>query len=117
MSYDVEFQLNGETVNLAKKHSISGGTYALGGTTEASLNITYNYGRFFRQVFGESGIRSLYGKTARELIPILAKGIAELNVERNADYWAGTSGNAGAALLDLLTLAAMVPKEAVLTGD
>lgn len=44
-----------EVQNLLERHDLRGGTYALGGTTEASLNITYNYGDFFRKVLPSDG--------------------------------------------------------------
>ena len=86
MSYDVHFDCD----DLEIPHNLKGGTYALGGTTQPCLNITYNYSRHFYNTLGEDGIRSLYGKTASEIIPILDKAIERLGTERAADYWAAT---------------------------
>jgi hypothetical protein len=118
MSYDVRFEIGGELVVLDERHQFGGGTFAVGGTNEAWLNITYNYGGHFRATLGhDDGIRSLYGKTAAELIPVLERAVAELGTERDDDYWAPTKGNAGAALSDLLGIARLAPAEAVLRGD
>lgn len=38
--------------------------------TEASLNITYNYSKYYYEVY-QSGIREIYGKTGLESIPQL----------------------------------------------
>ena len=42
-----------------------GGTYTLGGETHATLNVTYNYAKFFHDALDrEMGLRWLNGKTA-----------------------------------------------------
>lgn len=114
MSYDIHFvDKNGNTVRLWHKHQFQGGTYAVGGTEEASLNITYNYYRFFREfIDGEDGIKSLEGKTAREASQILLRATQAMPVEPpDDDYWKPTVGNARKALLDLMLLSLMVPPE------
>ena len=117
VSYDIAFERTGKKVFLDRPHDLRGGTYALGGTQEAWLNITYNYSGFFAEVLGAGGIRSLHGKSGRELLPILEDAVAKLGTERDVDYWKATRGNAGAALNDLLSLAYAVPSDAVLQGD
>jgi hypothetical protein len=106
VSYDIRLQkTDGSTLRLSSRHHARGGTYELGGTRDAWLNVTYNYSPFFYQVF-EGGIRSLYGTTAASSIPILEAAIDRLADEpANDDYWAATEGNARAALIGLLTLA------------
>jgi hypothetical protein len=79
-----------------------GGTYAVGGTTEATINVTYNYGRFFP--FGD-----LDGKPAAETVETIRAAVAELGIERNPDYWVRTPGNAGYALSILLRWAEQHP--------
>ena len=63
MSYDISLKhpVTHETLTCEVAHQIRGGTYALTGTKEMWLNITYNYGRFYRRedVFGEKGIRTI----------------------------------------------------------
>ena len=88
-----------------------GGTYALGGTTEADLNVTYNYSKHYYRVLGlPEGFRSLNNMTAAEALPYLEKGVAELGTERSSDYWEPTEGNAGYALSILLGWAKLYPK-------
>lgn len=135
MSYDIELvdPVTRQTLKLDAPHQMRGGTYALGGTTEASLNVTYNYAGIFRRVFsGEpanapdmmaemfdksgAGIRSIYGKTGAESLPILDRAIAMLGNDVDDDYWKPTEGNAKRALVQLRALAAMRP-DGVWTGD
>jgi len=119
MSYDIYLNEpdSGDTISFDEAHSMTGGTFALGGTTEAWLNITYNYGKFYyEQIDSEKGIRSLYGKTGKEAIQILEKAIKVLGTETNDDYWKATPGNAGAALKGLLGFAKTRP-DGIFNGD
>lgn len=118
MSYDIHLEdKNGQRIEI-ETHQRHGGTYALGGTSEAWLNITYNYSQFYRQYLdAEKGIRVLYGKRVVESIPLIEKAIAALGTERSSDYWEPTPGNAGAALNDLLEIARMAGPDAVFQGD
>lgn len=72
MSYDISLNepISGETIKFETAHFVRGGTYAIGGTQEAWLNITYNYAKHYYRVFGEKGIRTIYGMTGAESIPI-----------------------------------------------
>jgi len=68
MSYDIYLNdADGETLNLPSRHVLKGGTYALGGTSQAWLNITYNYAPFFLQADrrGEGNPRDLRKNRAR----------------------------------------------------
>lgn len=93
-----------------------GGTYPVGGTDEASFNITYNYAPIFRRVLGPDGIRGLYGKTGAECEPLLSAAVEQLGTDRDPDYWTATDGNAGAALARLLSWAVQHP-DGVFDGD
>lgn len=117
MSYDIELTdpVTGKTLELDAPHQMKGGTYALGGTTEMRLNVTYNYAPHFRAV-GPQGIRSIYGKTGAESIPMLDMAIALLGDDVHEDYWKPTEGNAKRALLQLRALATMRP-DGVWQGD
>ena len=77
-----------------------GGTYVLGGSTEADINITYNYGKHYG-VLGEKGLDGLNGMTAKDALPILERGVASLGDEMNDDYWKATEGNAKRPLVIL----------------
>jgi len=116
MSYDIELQdpVTKETLQLDAPHHMRGGTYAMGGTTDAHINVTYNYAPHFRKVFGD--IRKLYGMTGAESIPALEKAIYELGDDTDEDYWKPTEGNAKRALVQLLALAKMRP-DGVWAGD
>jgi hypothetical protein len=117
MSYDIRLtDTNGDTVVLRKAHNIVGGIYALGGTREAWLNVTYNYSGHFNRVL-DGGIRSLYGKTAADSILILESAAEKLGQDEVEDYWQPTEGNARRALLDLATLARLAPPESKWDGD
>lgn len=77
MSYDISLcdPVTHETLKADSAHFIAGGMRAMGGTKELWLNVTYNYAHFYYrpEVFGEGGIRSIYGKTGAESIPMLEK--------------------------------------------
>ena len=120
MSYDIALNdpVTGDIIELSEPHFMQGGTYAVGGTTEFWLNITYNYGKFYRQdnVFGKNGIRTIYGMSEAESIPVLEKAISALGDETDDDYWTATEGNAKRPLLQLLAMAKMRP-DGIWNGD
>ena len=120
MSYDIRLkdQVSGETLHADSPHFIRGGTYAVGGTTELWLNVTYNYTAIFARdnVLGTEGIRSIYGKTGLESIPMLERAICNLNNDVSNNYWDATEGNAKRALISLLTMAKMRP-DGIWDGD
>ena len=111
MSYDISLldSVTKNTIELGEVHSMAGGTYQLGGTKEAWLNITYNYAKHYYRIFGEKGIRTIYGMTGAESIPILEKAIAQLGSDVSDDYWEATEGNAKKPLYNLLALAHLRP--------
>lgn len=87
MSYWV--YLNDDRGTVEVEPHEEGGTYVLGGTPRAELNVTYNYSRHF------SVKKELDGKTAGETIPILVDAVRRLGVERDPNYWNPTEGNVG----------------------
>lgn len=117
MSYDIKLQdaVTGEVLDLDSVHHMRGGTYEIGGTTKAELNITYNYGKHYR-VLGEQGVREIYGTTGAESIPMLKNAIDVLGDDVHDNYWEPTEGNAKRALVQLLALAQMRP-DGVWAGD
>lgn len=118
MSYDIELQdpVTKETLQLDAPHPMRGGTYCLGGTTDAHLNVTYNYSKHYYRIIGEKGIRTIYGMTGAESVPILEQAISQLSDETDDDYWKPTEGNAKQALMQLLALAKTRP-DGVWSGD
>ena len=140
MSYDIYLTdpVTREPLELEEAHYMRGGNYALGGTTEAWLNITYNYAVWYYRpgVFAPTeeeskGIRSIYGLTGAESIPVLKKAIEALEsltedisdderrkYERQGatGYWIPTRANAIRPLYQLLALAQMRP-DGIWEGD
>ena len=136
MSYDISLTdpVTGETLQLDTTHHMRGGTYAVGGTTAAHLNVTWNYAPHYYRVFKPAplrpgvdqyhaneggtvgGIRSIYGLTGAESIPVLQHAIDQLGNDTHPDYWEPTEGNAKRALKKLLALAQMRP-DGVWNGD
>lgn len=90
MSYDIS--LNDPVTNEPASvpgHLMHGGTYkadyhpetgiftpAL--NTEAELNITYNYGRYYYEAYPEKGIRTIYGMSGYDSIEVLEEMIEVL---------------------------------------
>jgi hypothetical protein len=134
MSYDIELTdpVTGDTLELDSPHHMRGGTYQVGGTSRAHLNVTYNYGTHFRRTFGhdgiplddwqrmfgggETGIRSIYGMTGAASIPVLRQAASKLGDDVDSDYWRPTEGNAKRALMQLIALAEMRP-DGIWQGD
>ncbi len=118
MSYDIYLRdpVTRETIEFDSPHHLRGGTYRVGGNTEAHLNITYNYARHYGQMFGKGGIRNIYGMTGAESIPVLQAAAEQLADDVSEDYWEATEGNAKRAILQLVALAKMRP-DGVWDGD
>lgn len=140
MSYDIYLTdpVSRDTIELEEAHYMRGGTYVLSGTTRAWLNITYNYSEWYYRpgVFCETaennkGIRTIYGMTGAESIPVLKRAIEALesmtediseedrrNCERQGytGYWIPTRANAIRPLYQLLALAQMRP-DGIWEGD
>lgn len=115
MSYDVSLMRFGQVVEV--EHFTEGGTYPLGGTNEAHINITYNYSFFFHHFLDKDhGLRWLYGKEAQATIERLEEAVKILGTRQYPDYWADTPGNAGYALSILLKWAKQHP-DAIWEGD
>jgi len=116
MSYDIYLQYpNGDEVSVPR-HA-EGGTYTVGGTHSAHLNITYNYGCFYYEYIDpDKGIRWLYGKSGAETVEVLEQTVKALGTVRDENYWATTAGNAGYSLNILLSWARLHP-DAVWDGD
>ena len=120
MSYDISLRdpVTHEEIEVDEPHLMRGGTYQIGGCQTLWLNITYNYGLYYRRedVLGEKGIRAIYGMTGTESIPILEKAAAVLGDDIDPDYWTPTEGNAKRPLLQLIAMARMRP-DGIWDGD
>ena len=116
MGYDIYLnEPGGGTIIFDEPHHMKGGTFVLGGTRQAWLKVTYNYSPILYHVM-EGGIRSIYGKTGHESIPILEGAISLLKDDVSDDYWEPTEGNVKKALQNLLMMARMRP-DGVWDGD
>jgi hypothetical protein len=81
-----------------------GGTHQVGGSTEADLNVTYNYaGKFY--------FRGLHGRAAKDTIPEMEEAVKRLEVgpDDSDDYWQPTDGNVCRAVRTLLMWAKQYP--------
>lgn len=118
MSYDINLcdPVTHDVLLLDDPHDMRGGTYVMGGTREAHLNVTYNYAEHYKRVLGEGGIRTIYGMTGAESIPVLEAAASRLADDATGNYWDDTEGNAKRALLQLVALAKLRP-DGVWDGD
>lgn len=118
MSYDINLcdPVTHDVLELDEPHDMRGGNYCVGGNTECWLNITYNYAPIFRRELGEKGIRTIYGMTGAESIPVLEAAASRLADDATGNYWDATEGNAKRALLQLVALATLRP-DGVWDGD
>ena len=91
MSFDIYLKdpVTGKTAEVPG-HLMCGGTYKAdyhpeSGTftpalnTEADLNITYNYGHYYHEIYKEDGIRAIYGVSGFDSILMLEKMIVFLD--------------------------------------
>ena len=120
MSWDFALcdPVTNEVLETEEKHDIKGGTYCVSGTTEMTVNITYNYSDIINRKKKELGIGEgdshsyayyLDGRTGAETIEPLKKIIASLKDDADEDYWRATEGNAKRALCGLLMFAQLRP--------
>jgi hypothetical protein len=86
-----------------------GGTYAVGGTNLAELNVTYNYGKVLREVWNGESLTLLNGKNAGRMLKLLRDSVKVLGTKQDNDYWNATEGNVGYMLNILLTWAEANP--------
>ena len=111
MSYNVYLNdpVTGETLELDAPHQMKGGTFEIGGSYEAWLNVTCNYGKILHMVLGEEGLKILAGKTGAETLPILKAAAEKLSDNVSSNYWEPTQGNVKRAILSLAAMAKMRP--------
>ena len=98
-----------EVIILSFKHQMFGSTYCLGGTDELWIDVTYNYGKIYREKTNGLSLDFLHNKFAYETIEFLEDLINSLGDETSNDYWEATEGNAKKAIYQLLIFARMRP--------
>lgn len=118
MSYDIYLldPITKEVITIDQPHFMRGGTYCAEGSNTLKLNVTYNYAKIYYRTIGEKGIRTIYGMSGAESIPVLDKAIQQLSDDKTDSYWEPTEGNAKAALIQLMALAQMRP-DGIWKGD
>lgn len=128
MSYFVALvdPVSRESLCFESVHYMRGANYVIGGSDQAELSITYNYGRWYRKdyAFGKNGIRSINGLSGAESISVLKNAIAGLEESKEelpeeevnqcleqgvSGYWMPTRENAIRPLYQLLAMAQMRP--------
>lgn len=109
MSYWVSLQDAEDCVSV--DNFTDGGTYTVGGSGEADLNITYNYGKRYKEVIPNycGLVDLLHLKKASDVTQTLEDAVHILGTEQSDDYWQPTAGNAGYALHILLQWAKQYP--------
>lgn len=108
MSYDIYLKdpKTNEVYELSNPHHMKGGTYCIGGTDKATFNITYNYSKILCDILGEKGIRTIYGMSGYNSLPILSEAMSKLTDDPyEVEYWTQSEGNVRIALLSLIILA------------
>lgn len=136
MSYDISLKdpVTKKTIEFDTPHQMRGGTFAVGGTLMAWLNVTYNYSCWYYHdgVFPNGkGLRSIYGLSAADSVPVLESAIQKIqSFDENlfldrideckqngiSGYWLPTRRNALAPLYQLLAMAKTRP-DGVWDGD
>ena len=108
MSYDISLvdPVLGSPVEVIPHEE--GGTYALGGSNQAELNVTYNYSICYSLV-GFS-LKAIDGLTGDKAALLLGEAVSRLGITQYEDYWAPTPGNAGYAAGILLSWANQHPR-------
>lgn len=86
MSYWVKLEYEGDVCGTTPH--CEGGTIQVGGSDEALMNVTYNYGKVW-------SVRKINGMTGEQSVPILEAVVRENGTERDDDYWNPTPGNVG----------------------
>lgn len=104
MSYDIAIvDPNGEVRQFDSPKHILGGTYAVGGSHVAEVNVTYNYSPFYMALW-KGGIKSFDGMPAHDVADAMRLAIMSLGTEEDDDYWTATPGNAGSALQTIVSV-------------
>lgn len=116
MSYDISLvdKYTGRTIHNTTNHNISGTTYAMNGTDELWINISYNYRNWFMKCFKNDGIHFLEGKVSSETWEPLQKALVFLASnydikDCSSDPWSPESGDAYDMIINLLNLAYIAP--------
>lgn len=106
MSWWIRLDLDGKVA--AVDSFTEGGMYTLGGSDDAELNVTYNYGRLLNEC-GLHPDKTLNGRRAGDLIEMMEKARVMLDEPPDKDYWKPTRGNVAVVIRRLLLWARQYP--------
>lgn len=113
MSYSIDL-IDEEGKVVSVDNHQSGGVIAVGGSSQATANVTYNYSYFYyNEIDEDEGFRWLDGKEAGETIEVLESAVESLGDEPHRDvdsYWIPCPGNAGKQLKTLFEWAKQHPE-------
>lgn len=142
MSYAITLERNGSRSKIKPVKIVDlpiGGTYMLAPSDSAMVteydlyfNITWNYSWYFYKTLGKDGIRFIYGKRAKDVIPTLEAALPKLDKmiekerktgvvlsqtwgkgnkykENDTNYWSISAKNAKKALENLITFGKIAP--------
>jgi hypothetical protein len=73
------------------------------------INVTWNYADHLYRLLGKKGIRSIYGMTGEESIPIIMEAIKALGTDVCEDRYQPTEGNVRRALEQMVIMAKKHP--------
>jgi hypothetical protein len=80
------------------------------GTSEADVQVTYNYQPIYRKIIdNKEGLLWICGKTASETVERLELAVHALGTNETGDYYEATPGNAGSIASILLDWAKAYP--------
>lgn len=108
MSWDISIvdPKTGDPLELDFKHDFKGGVYCIGGSSELTLNVTYNYGRYF-------DFKLLNNNPLKMGIERLRYVYCHLNGPASEDYWETCPGNARRAIADLIEMAQFAEEDSI----
>lgn len=111
MSYWISLNDKNGDCLISENVIAEGGTHAISGTDEMCMNVTWNYGKFYRKhIDKDQGIRWLHGKTGLETRDRLVKAVKNMGHDTSDNYWEATEGNARKPLVIFLGWATECPK-------
>lgn len=91
------------------KRFAEGGKQIINGSTEAELNVTYNYSEILERVLGHTFSDALDNKKAGDVVELLGHAMMILDTDVSTDYWQATEGNVRVVISRLLMWAEQCP--------
>ena len=109
MGWDIRLENPDGTRPQVDRHQ-AGSTIMIGGSTEAWMNLTYNYSPYYYTYFPEDkGLKWLNDKPAGATIEMMQTVLDKLGDAPSDNYWESSAGNAGHALGILISWARQHP--------